>query len=431
MITFSVILGILILAEAYRSAPWLIDRGLYAFKATKDRSGVEFLAIELESATAYYLNGYDSQRASPVIHFTGNACPVKASLWIAREFTTTLDGDGDSEEGVASIYTIDYRCKKNASEEILTKAALELYQEVCQRHKKKPIVISSSIGTAVSLALVEQLDEANLPKCLVLMDPFTSSKEVIQRLSGTVLGKLASWRGKGWFRDNSWESYRRICSPKLKNLPIAVFSATHDDVVPCEMHRKIFAGAVGRDEPVPDRVTARFGVVAKTNDVGTGRLLVQQADMHCAFMHYKIYNRCTALCKQHFEPGDHAYSSIVAKLPRILLAGIKSPFVSIWHKIRRFCDRDWMPEDYIEAVWLHKEAPGDAEKVVDFFKKYILDVPPLEPTEEIPEPRPNPYLIAMSAFLLASLPMLVVCLWLRCNMEGDESRISAYEEEEV
>merc|ERR1712098_90546 len=174
----------------------------------------------------------------------------------------------------------------------------------------------------------------------------------------------------------------------------------------------------------------RFGVIVRSNDVGTDRILIQQAYTHCGNGHFDVYQSCVRSRKRYrfryFKTDEHSFMSIPGKLisplisPWFWYSVIEDVFRWLWNTLSSLCgfeNYQWprVTGDSYGRFKLQNEAPGHPEKVIAFFKKYILDVAPPEPCEEeIPTMPGNPYPGIVLAIFMALLPMLVLCLWLHC-----------------
>jgi len=150
-----------------------------------------------------------------------------------------------------SIYSMDYSAPSAPCELAIIEQGIALFQYVCDEHRKTPNVFGTSLGCAVSIAVIERLGSDKLIHSLTLLDPFTTLYDTMPYIFaynfpyvGRFLGIACKWFIQ-WKNINLWRSEQRIGKPMFKKIPICVLSGTKDIKVPPEMHNQIYAIAAG------------------------------------------------------------------------------------------------------------------------------------------------------------------------------------------
>lgn len=170
------------------------------------------------------------KRGRPVVlYFHGNAGNLANRKARFRRFLDRGYGL------VAPAYRGSSGSSGTPSEEALIADAIALYSALDLKDQAVAIY-GESLGTAVSIALVEAL--ATPPQAVILEAPFTSIPALAEHhYPGT--GSLAEKI------DNTWSSLDRTGA---LTMPLLILHGTQDDLIPIEMGRQIFAAAPSREK---------------------------------------------------------------------------------------------------------------------------------------------------------------------------------------
>ena len=166
-----------------------------------------------------------------VLYFHGNAGNLAARAGRFKRFVDRGYGL------VAPAYRGSSGSSGTPDEAALIADALALHRALDLADK--PLAIyGESLGTAVTIALVEALGPQAAPAAVVLEAPFTSIPDLAEHhYPGT--GALAQ------SLDNTWQSLLR--APAL-TMPLLILHGTADDLIPMQMGRQIFSAAPSQDK---------------------------------------------------------------------------------------------------------------------------------------------------------------------------------------
>ncbi|WP_127115057.1 alpha/beta hydrolase [Shimia sediminis] len=172
----------------------------------------------------------DPKRGKPVIlYFHGNAGNLANRKGRFQHFLNQGYGL------IAPAYRGSSGSSGSPSEEVLIADAAALYVEL-DLSKRPVVVYGESLGTAVSIALVETL--AAPPSAVILEAPFTS----IPGLAGL------HYPGTGSLAENLDNTWRSIDRASALTMPLLILHGTQDDLIPNEMGRQIFTAAPSREK---------------------------------------------------------------------------------------------------------------------------------------------------------------------------------------
>lgn len=167
-----------------------------------------------------------------VISFGGNMMYMWDSVIIGDDLVSSASGGGLGLEVFSSSYPGYTPNDGWPSEDLLLDDAFGLVEFVHQQKNAtvgSPIVFGVSLGAAVALAVSSQQNLLS-PSCLVLVNPFTSMRDMYKDITE---GYLWPW---SWVCDR-WPSQERA---KSITAPTLLLSSSHDQIIPPSMHKTVF-----------------------------------------------------------------------------------------------------------------------------------------------------------------------------------------------
>ncbi|MEP5151963.1 alpha/beta fold hydrolase [Planktotalea sp.] len=179
-----------------------------------------------------------AQRASAptVLYFHGNA----GNLATRAQRFATMQGQGFNV--IAMSYPGSSGSGGLPSEETITNDALAVYKSVGQlidgRTSQDVILMGESLGCAVAIALLTQLDPDERPSGIILEAPFTSTPDMARAVTDVPDNLVERIQDR-------WENLARAGA---LTIPLLVIHGSVDEVTPPRMGRAIFNAAPVKDK---------------------------------------------------------------------------------------------------------------------------------------------------------------------------------------